>query len=157
MADKFEYQKKYDVNVCKQETSLLGSFYSLSKEFYMSGCDNNATTEVDVMWTNQHGTGPMTGDIVETQVILQYMCQPYPTGQVNDINKDFELYTIRNGEIRIPQIFRRDVREASQILKNRGMHEPKEYYNTYARRERNKGEFMAILINLKINSYWGFF
>ena len=28
MAGKFEYQKKYDVNVCKQETSLLIGVYA---------------------------------------------------------------------------------------------------------------------------------
>ena len=27
VAGKFEYQKKYDVNVCKQETSLLSLFF----------------------------------------------------------------------------------------------------------------------------------
>lgn len=39
----------------------------------MSGCDAKAKTEVEIMWTNQHGTGPKTGDIVESQAILQYM------------------------------------------------------------------------------------
>ena len=28
----------------------------------MSGCAAHAKTEVEVMWTNQHGTGPKTDD-----------------------------------------------------------------------------------------------
>ena len=115
-----------------------------TKEFYMSGCDKNAATELEIMWTNQHGTGPKTDDIVETQVILQYMCQAYPSGKVNDIYKDFQLHTIRNGGNRITQRFRRDQREDRLIRKDRGLHEPKEYYNAYVRRERNKGEMWRI-------------
>ncbi|CAH3197136.1 unnamed protein product [Porites evermanni] len=114
-------------------------------EFYMSGCDKNAPTEVEIMWTNQHGTGPKTDDRVETQVILQYMCQAYLPGkmEVKDINKDFQLHTIRNGGNRNTQTFRKDLREDQQIRKDRGLHEPKEYYNAYVRRERNKGLFTA--------------
>lgn len=108
----------------------------------MSGCDKNAPTEVEIMWTNQHGTGPKTDDRVETQVILQYMCQAYLPGkmEVKDINKDFQLHTIRNGGNRNTQTFRKDQREDRQIRKDRGLHEPKEYYNAYVRRERNKGK-----------------
>ena len=108
----------------------------------MSGCDKNAPTEVEIMWTNQHGTGLKTDDRVETQVILQYMCQAYLPGkmEVKDINKDFELHTIRNGGNRNTQTFRKDQREDRQIRKDRGLHEPKEYYNAYVRRERNKGK-----------------
>ena len=106
----------------------------------MSGCDKNAATELEIMWTNQHGTGPKTDDRVETQVILQYMCQAYPSGEVNDINKDFQLHTIRNGGNRNTQDFRKDDREDRRIRKDRGLHEPNHYYNTYVRRERNKGE-----------------
>ncbi|XP_068712154.1 protein DD3-3-like [Montipora foliosa] len=112
-------------------------------EFYMSGSNKNASTEVDVMWTNQHGTGFKTDDRVETQVILQYMCQPYPKGQVNNINNDFDYYTIRNGGNRNSQRYRKDQREDRTMKKDRGLHEPKEYYNAYERRERNKGLFVA--------------
>ena len=35
----------------------------------MSVCSSHVKTEVDIMWTNQHGTGPKTDDRVETQVI----------------------------------------------------------------------------------------
>jgi len=112
-------------------------------EFYMSGCDKNAATELEIMWTNQHGTGPKTDDKVETQVILQYMCQPYSKGEVKDINKDFELHTIRNGGNRNAQSFSKDQREDRLIRKDRGLNEPKEYYNAYVRRERNKGLFTA--------------
>lgn len=108
----------------------------------MSGCDKNAATELEIMWTNQHGTGPKTDDMVETQVILQYMCQPYPKGEVKDINKDFELHTIRNGGNRNTQSFSKDQREDRLIRKDRGLNEPKEYYNAYVRRERNKGEML---------------
>ncbi len=106
----------------------------------MSGCEKDAQTELEIMWTNQHGTGPKTDDRVETQVILQYMCQAYPSGKVTDINKDFLLHTIRNGENRNAQIFRLNDRESRFIKKDRGLHEPKEYYNANIRRERNKGK-----------------
>ena len=110
----------------------------------MSGCDKNAATEVEIMWTNQHGTGPKTDDRVETQVILQYICQAYQDKmEVNDINKDFKLHTIRNGGSRATQTFRKDVREDRQIRKDRGLHEPMQYYNTFARRERNKGKMSS--------------
>ena len=106
----------------------------------MSGCGKNAATEVEIMWTNQHGTGPKTDDRVETQAILQYMCQPYSKGVVNDINEDFALHTIRNGGKRNTQRFRKDRREDRLIRRGVGLHEPKEYYNAYVRRERNKGK-----------------
>lgn len=105
----------------------------------MSSCEKDAQTEVEIMWTNQHGTGPLTNDRVETQVILQYMCQPYPSGKVSDINTDFELHTIRNGGNRNTQNFRRGDREARSVLKDRGLHEPFQYYHSMLRRERNKG------------------
>ena len=105
----------------------------------MSGCEKGAETELEIMWTNQHGTGPLTNDRVETQVILQYMCQPYPSGKVSDINEDFQLYTIRNGGNRNTQSFRQDDREDRSPRKDRGLHEPFHYYNTYIRRTRNKG------------------
>lgn len=125
-----------------QTDEHLNFSFCVSKEFYMSGCDKNAPTEVEIMWTNQHGTGPKTDDRVETQVILQYMCQAYLPGkmEVKDINRDFQLHTIRNGGNRNTQTFRKDQREDRQIRKDRGLHEPKEYYNAYVRRERNKGK-----------------
>ena len=106
----------------------------------MSGCEKDAQTELEIMWTNQHGTGPKTDDRVETQIILQYMCQAYPSGKVTNINKDFQLHTIRNGGSRNTQDFKLNQREDHQIRKDRGLHEPKEYYNAYLRRERNKGK-----------------
>lgn len=73
--------------------------------FYMSDCDKDAApTEVNIMWTNQHGTGPLTDDRVETQVILQYMCQPFSKEKVTDINADFDYHTIRNGGIVKPSL-----------------------------------------------------
>ncbi|KAL9983515.1 hypothetical protein ACROYT_G005699 [Oculina patagonica] len=112
-------------------------------EFFMSGCEKDAQTELEIMWTNQHGTGPKTDDRVESQVILQYMCQAYPSGKVTDVNQDFLLHTIRNGGNRNTQPFRLNEREDRLIKKDRGLHEPKEYYNAYMRRERNKGLFTA--------------
>ena len=106
----------------------------------MSGCENEAKTELEIMWTNQHGTGPKTDDRVETQVILQYMCQPFSKLKVTDVNKDFKLYTIRNGGNRNTQRFNVNQREDRLIRKDRGLHEPKEYYHAYVRRDRNKGE-----------------
>ena len=36
----------------------------------MSGCDEKAKTEVEIMWTNQHGTGPKTDDRVDIGIKL---------------------------------------------------------------------------------------
>ena len=105
----------------------------------MSGCEKDAQTELEIMWTNQHGTGPKTDDRVETQVILQYMCQPYPSGKVSDINKDFERHTIRNGGNRNTQNFRQDEREDRVTRTALGLHEPFHHYNSLLRRIRNKG------------------
>jgi len=115
----------------------------LPQEYFMSGCEKDAQTELEIMWTNQHGTGPLTDDRVETQVILQYMCQPYPSGKVTDINNDFQRHTIRNGGNRNTQNFRLDDREDRQAIINRGLHEPFHHYNTMLRRIRNKGLFTA--------------
>ena len=106
----------------------------------MSGCEEDAKTEVEIMWTNQHGTGPKSEDVVETQVILQYMCQPFPKGKVTDINSDFQPHTIRNGGNRLTQPFNPNQAENRLIKKDRGLHEPKEYYHAYIRRDRNKGK-----------------
>jgi len=64
----------------------------------MGGCQPKGKSEVEIMWTNQHGTGLKTDDRVETQVILQYMCQAYPEGEMatNEVNREFEHHTIRN-------------------------------------------------------------
>ena len=111
------------------------------KEFYMSGCSSQSKTEVDIMWTNQHGTGPQTDDMVETQVILQYMCQPFPEGKMptGDASKDFEYHTIRNGETTAANTFTENSPEATQVKKKNGLHEPYNYYVSYYRRDRNKG------------------
>ena len=114
----------------------------------MSGCDKNAKTEVEIMWTNQHGTGPKTDDRVETQVILQYMCQEfpeekYPKGKLPenaDVNREFEYHTIRNGQSLTTQGFLDRHPEYRYIRKDRGLHEPASYYQAYYRRDRNKGE-----------------
>ena len=107
----------------------------------MSSCDAKGKSEVEIMWTNQHGTGPQTDDRVETQVILQYMCQPYPEGKMatDDVNKEFEYHTIRNGQTLDTQDFNKGDKENSYIKKDRGLHEPANYYQAYIRRERNKG------------------
>ena len=108
----------------------------------MSGCHDNAKTEVEIMWTNQHGTGPKTDDRVETQIILQYMCQPYPEGKMvsSDVNKAFEFHTIRNGQALTTQRFTNGGRENQYIRRDYGLHEPVNYYQAYYRRERQKGE-----------------
>ncbi|XP_078358599.1 protein DD3-3-like isoform X1 [Oculina patagonica] len=123
----------------------IPEFRQLPMEFYMSGCDAKAKTEVEIMWTNQHGTGPKTDDRVETQVILQYMCQPYPEGKMAtaDVNREFEYHTIRNGQTLNTQNFANGARENAYIRKDRGLHEPANYYQAYFRRERNKGLFTA--------------
>ena len=108
----------------------------------MSGCDEKAKTEVEIMWTNQHGTGPKTDDRVESQIILQYMCQPYPKGKMTTSNvfSEFEYHTIRNGQRLSTQRFVNSARENSFIRKDFGIHEPLNYFQAYFRRERNKGE-----------------
>ncbi|XP_068708416.1 protein DD3-3-like [Montipora foliosa] len=114
-------------------------------EFYMSGCSSHAKTEVDIMWTNQHGTGPKTDDRVETQVILQFMCQPFPGGKMHtgDADTDYEFHTIRNGQTSGSQTFADQTQESSSISKQLGLHEPHHYYQAYYRRYRNKGLFTA--------------
>ncbi|KAL9983507.1 hypothetical protein ACROYT_G005691 [Oculina patagonica] len=123
----------------------IREFRQLPMEFYMSGCDDKAKSEVEIMWTNQHGTGPKTDDRVETQVILQYMCQPYPEGKMakDDVNGEFKYITIRNGQTLTTQAFANGARENAYIRKDRGLHEPANYYQAYFRRERNKGLFTA--------------
>ena len=138
-------EKVFDV-LLEVFTSLINKslfrLFSIYQEFYMSDCNGNAETEVEIMWTNQHGTGPKTDDRVESQVILQYMCQPYPEGKMasNDTNTEFEFHTIRNGQMRNTQRFINRARENSYIQKDRGLHEPANYYQAYFRRGRNKGE-----------------
>ena len=107
----------------------------------MSGCHAKTKSEVEIMWTNQHGTGPKTDDRVETQVILQYMCQPYHEGKMatSDVNTEFEYHTIRNGQTLTTQSFGNGARENAYIRRDRGLHEPANYYQAYFRRERNKG------------------
>ena len=110
----------------------------------MGRCHKKAKTEVEIMWTNQHGTGPKTDDNVESQVILQYMCQPYPEGKMTsaDVNVAFDYHTIRNGQTLIQQAFAPNgARENAYIRKDRGLHEPLSYYQAYFRRERNKGKY----------------
>ena len=112
----------------------------------MSGCHERARTEIEIMWTNQHGTGPKTDDRVETQVILQYMCQPYPDQMFTDVNKqldfdDYEYHTIRNGKNQHAQSYSSSTEaENAHVNKEYGLHEPYHYYVAYRRRQRNKGE-----------------
>ncbi|CAH3141935.1 unnamed protein product, partial [Porites evermanni] len=117
----------------------------LPQEFYMSGYDDKAATEVEIMWTNQHGTGKQADHFVESQVILQYMCQEFPDGEVplTNINTQFEYHTIRNGGTSSTQTFRANQRESSDVKLTLGLHEPYNYYQSYLRRERNKGLFTA--------------
>ena len=107
----------------------------------MSGYDDKAATEVEIMWTNQHGTGKQADHFVESEVILQYMCQEFPDGDVplTNINTQFEYHTIRNGGISSTQTFRANQRESSDVKLTLGLHEPYNYYQSYLRRERNKG------------------
>ena len=114
----------------------------------MSGCDAKAKSEVEIMWTNQHGTGPKTNDRVETQVILQYMCQAFPdykfpNGELPNkanVHIEYEFDTIRNGQTLTTQGFTNGGRENTFIKRDRGLHEPSNYYQSYIRRDRNKGK-----------------
>ena len=99
----------------------------------MSSC-NGAQTEVKIMWTNQHGTGPDTNDIVKSQVILQYMCQ-----KDKDI-KDFEYHRIRNGKNHERQDFSDRDPEKDKVKDDRGLQEPFHFYQANERRDRNRGE-----------------
>ena len=122
----------------------------------MSGCGKEAKTEVEIMWTNQHGTGPKTDDRVESQIILQYMCQDfpeekYPGGKLPhnaDVNREFNHYTIRNGQALNTQPFVDRRSESQQNNRHFGLHEPHYYYQSYYRRERNKGEKLRVLQTL---------
>ena len=113
----------------------------------MSGCSSHVKTEVDIMWTNQHGTGPKTDDRVETQVILQYMCQPFPGGKMptGNVDTDYKYHTIRNGQTSASNTFADQSQESSQISKQNGLHEPYNYYQAYYRRYRNKGKITVYL------------
>ena len=87
----------------------------------MSSCDSKAKSEEEIMWTNQHGTGPQTDDRVETQLILQYMCQPYPEGKMAtpNVNLEFEHHTIRNGQTLNTQTFANGAHAEYQFSINR--------------------------------------
>ena len=106
------------------------------------------------MWTNQHGTGPKTDDRVETQVILQYMCQPFPGGEMptGDVDADYEYHTIRNGQTATSNTFADQSPESHQISKHNGLHEPYNYYQAYYRRYRNKG-MIAVYLSLSFSLY----
>ena len=108
----------------------------------MSGCYDKARTEVEIMWTNQHGTGQVADHYVDSQVILQYMCQPFLDGEkpLTDVNSQFKWDTIRNGETNQQPSFSAGNQESSvKNLKTHGIHEPHNFYQSYNRRERNKG------------------
>ena len=106
------------------------------------------------MWTNQHGTGPKTDDRVETQVILQYMCQPFPGGEMptGDVDADYEYHTIRNGQTSTSNTFADQTQESNQISKHNGLHEPYNYHQAYYRRYRNKG-MIAVYLSLSFSLY----
>ena len=107
----------------------------------MSGCNADANTEVEIMWTNQHGTGPLSDGQVESQVTLQYMCQ--------EDSKEFNYHTIRNGRTLATQNFREGLAERFVATTDRGLHEPFGYYNAYEGRERNKGKPDALIYTFK--------
>ena len=113
----------------------------------MSGYTDKAATEVEIMWTNQHGTGKQADRFVESQVILQYMCQGFADGEVplTNINTQFEYHTIRNGGTSSTQTFRANQKESSDVKLTLGLHEPYNYYQSYLRRERNKGRTFHFL------------
>ena len=107
----------------------------------MSGCYDKARTEVEIMWTNQHGTGQAADHFVDSQVILQYMCQPFPDGEkpLTNVNSQFKFDTVRNGDKTTEQPFSSSKAERSLVKKDHGIHEPYNFYQSYNRRERNKG------------------
>ena len=104
----------------------------------MSGCYEEAKTEVEIMWTNQHGTGRDADEYVDSQVILQYMCQPFPD-PLTDVSTQFKHHTIRNGVSTSRQGDVSSSREIDVVSLDTGLHEPYYYYQSYLRRERNKG------------------
>ena len=126
----------------------------------MSTCGKTAKTEVEIMWTNQHGTGPKTDDRVETQVILQYMCQDFPEGKFPggklaldaDVERLFDYHTIRNGIAYHQQGFAEGEREIDYVYKSYGLQEPYSYYQSYYRRKRNKGNKVLQTLNRMIVS-----
>ncbi|KAJ7333536.1 hypothetical protein OS493_017073 [Desmophyllum pertusum] len=129
----------------------IPEYRQLPMQFYMGGCSADVKSEVEIMWTNQHGTGLKTDDRVESQVILQYMCQEFPdykfpNGELPDKANVFTLFalnTIRNGQLGTTQGFTNGQRENLFIKNDRGLHEPSNYYQSYIRRDRNKGLFTA--------------
>ena len=126
----------------------------------MSTCGKDAKTEVEIMWTNQHGTGPKTDDRVETHVTLQYMCQEFPEGKFPggqlaldaDVDRLFDYHTIRNGQSNTIQNFADGGRQIDYVVKSYGLQEPYFYYQTYYRRERNKGKRVLQILNRMIVS-----
>ncbi|KAJ7333537.1 hypothetical protein OS493_017074 [Desmophyllum pertusum] len=129
----------------------IPEYRQLPMQFYMGGCSADVKTEVEIMWTNQHGTGPKTDDRVESQIILQYMCQEFPdykfpNGELPDKANVFTVFainTIRNGQTLPTQAFTNGGRENTFIRNDRVLHEPSNYYQSYIRRDRNKGLFTA--------------
>ena len=70
----------------------------------------------------------------------------------NDVNREFEYHTIRNGQTINTQRFVNGARENSLIRRDFGLHEPLNYYQSYFRRERNKGEkFMYALLRYNVS------
>ena len=93
------------------------------------------------MWTNQHGTGQDADYFVDSQVILQYTCQPFPEGEypLTNIQTQFKHHTLRNGENENQQPLSANHKETDDVSLESGLHEPYYYYKSYLRRERNKG------------------
>ena len=103
----------------------------------MNGCDAKAGSEVEIEQDQR------PDDRVQSQVILPYMCQPYPEGKMtsSDVKKEFQYHTIRNGQTITTQHFTNGGVESSYIRMDRGLHEPANNYQAYIRRKRSKGKW----------------
>ena len=58
----------------------------------------------------------------------------------DNVDREFEYHTIRNGQSVSSQSYGHGVREDHYVSKSLGLHEPFNYFQAYYLRERNKGE-----------------
>lgn len=118
-----------------------------------SGPQSKGKSFLTFEWTNQHGSGgnDINPHKMNTDVVLQYMCQLVP-GQDKP---DGDVDTIRNGiNTNTPKFTATNKKDAEKLSeyksrkkanmdKTRGLHESWEWYDKCRRRERNGGLFTA--------------